>query len=111
LPFIPCGNDRKLDSDIDVRAVGRTGRERARTWLVPAGRGWVLSLTRKRLIAMGIAIGDEVSVELAPEGPQRGDLADDIAAALAASPRNDRGHEQVTFSPRRFPVAACWIMA
>jgi Bacteriocin-protection, YdeI or OmpD-Associated len=33
---------------------------------------------------MGIAIGDEVSVELAPEGPQRGDLADDIAAAPAA---------------------------
>jgi uncharacterized protein YdeI (YjbR/CyaY-like superfamily) len=35
---------------------------------------------------MGIAIGDEVSVELAPEGPQRGDLAGDIAAALAADP-------------------------
>ena len=29
---------------------------------------------------------DETTVELAPEGPQRGDLADDIAAALAASP-------------------------
>jgi uncharacterized protein YdeI (YjbR/CyaY-like superfamily) len=27
-----------------------------------------------------------VTGELAPEGPQRGDLADDIAAALAASP-------------------------
>jgi uncharacterized protein YdeI (YjbR/CyaY-like superfamily) len=27
-----------------------------------------------------------VIVELAPEGPQRGDLADDIATALAASP-------------------------
>ena len=35
---------------------------------------------------MGVAIGDEVTVELAPEGPQRGELADDIAAALAASP-------------------------
>ena len=35
---------------------------------------------------MGIAIGDEVTVELAPEGPQRGDLADDIAVALAANP-------------------------
>ena len=29
---------------------------------------------------------DEVTVELAPEGPQRDDLADDIAAALAADP-------------------------
>jgi len=35
---------------------------------------------------MGVAIGDNVTVELAPEGPQRGDLADDIAAALEANP-------------------------
>jgi len=34
----------------------------------------------------GIAAGGEVIVELAPEGPQRADLAEDIAAALAASP-------------------------
>ena len=48
---------------------------------------WVMGSQRfRRLISMGIAIGDEVTVELAPEGPQRGDLADDIAAALAANP-------------------------
>jgi hypothetical protein len=52
---------------------------------VPAGCGWALTLAPKRLISMGIAIGGEVIVELAPEGPQRGDLADDIAAALAAN--------------------------
>jgi uncharacterized protein YdeI (YjbR/CyaY-like superfamily) len=34
----------------------------------------------------GVVTGDEVTVELAPEGPQRGDLADDIAAALEADP-------------------------
>jgi uncharacterized protein YdeI (YjbR/CyaY-like superfamily) len=34
----------------------------------------------------GVAVGDEAIVELAPEGPQREDLADDIAAALAATP-------------------------
>jgi len=34
----------------------------------------------------GVAVGDGVTVELAPEGPQRGDLADDIAAALEANP-------------------------
>jgi len=28
-----------------------------------------------------------VSVELAPEGPQRADLADDVAAALEANPK------------------------
>jgi uncharacterized protein YdeI (YjbR/CyaY-like superfamily) len=34
----------------------------------------------------GVAAGDDVLVELAPEGPQRGDLADDISAALEANP-------------------------
>jgi len=59
---------------------------RIRARLVRAGGGWVLTLAPKRLSGMGVAIGDEVNVELTPEGPQRGDLADDIAAALAASP-------------------------
>jgi uncharacterized protein YdeI (YjbR/CyaY-like superfamily) len=31
-------------------------------------------------------VGDEVVVELTPEGPQRADLAEDISAALAANP-------------------------
>jgi hypothetical protein len=35
----------------------------------------------------GVAVGDTVTVEIRPEGPQRGDLAEDIAAALAANPR------------------------
>ncbi|WP_238006699.1 YdeI/OmpD-associated family protein [Dactylosporangium sp. AC04546] len=34
----------------------------------------------------GMAAGDTVTVELFPEGPQRADLADDLAAALAADP-------------------------
>ncbi|MEU7783044.1 YdeI/OmpD-associated family protein [Amycolatopsis sp. NPDC049159] len=34
----------------------------------------------------GLGAGDRVDAELAPEGPQRQDLADDIVAALAASP-------------------------
>jgi Bacteriocin-protection, YdeI or OmpD-Associated/Domain of unknown function (DUF1905) len=59
---------------------------RIRTRLVPADGGWVLTLAPKRLLGLGVAIGTEVTVDLAPEGPQRGDLADDIAAALAASP-------------------------
>ena len=46
----------------------------------------MLALAPKRLGGMGIAIDDEVTVELVPEGPQRGDLAEDIAGALAADP-------------------------
>jgi uncharacterized protein YdeI (YjbR/CyaY-like superfamily) len=35
---------------------------------------------------LGVAVGGKVTVELAPEGPQRADLAEDISAALAANP-------------------------
>ena len=38
------------------------------------------------MLGLAVAPGDEVSVELTPEGPQRADLAEDIAAALAANP-------------------------
>jgi uncharacterized protein YdeI (YjbR/CyaY-like superfamily) len=34
----------------------------------------------------GLAPGDQVEVELSPEGPQRSDLAEDVAAALDAEP-------------------------
>jgi len=34
----------------------------------------------------GLAPGDRLSVVIAPEGPQRGDLPEDFAAALDASP-------------------------
>jgi uncharacterized protein YdeI (YjbR/CyaY-like superfamily) len=35
---------------------------------------------------VGVTVGEDVIVELAPEGPQRGDLADDVSAALEADP-------------------------
>ena len=49
-----------------------------------ADGAWALTVTPLWLRDTGTAIGDDVSVELSPEGPQRDDLADDIAAALAA---------------------------
>jgi Bacteriocin-protection, YdeI or OmpD-Associated/Domain of unknown function (DUF1905) len=48
------------------------------------GRGIVLGPAWRR--DCGIAPGDEVSVVLAPEGPQRADLAPDVVAALEAEP-------------------------
>jgi uncharacterized protein YdeI (YjbR/CyaY-like superfamily) len=44
----------------------------------PLGRHWICDGC--------VADGDQVIVELAPEGPLRQDLAADIAAALAADP-------------------------
>ena len=49
-------------------------------------RGWTFDLTPLWLRDAGVAVGDDVIVELTPEGPQRGDLAEDVAAALDANP-------------------------
>jgi hypothetical protein len=48
------------------------------------GRGILLGPAWRR--DCGIAPGDKVKVVLEPEGPQRNDLAPDVAAALAAEP-------------------------
>jgi Bacteriocin-protection, YdeI or OmpD-Associated/Domain of unknown function (DUF1905) len=60
---------------------------RVRVTLAPGGGGWEFTLNPARALGMGVAAGDEVTVELTPEGPQRADLAEDIAAALAANPQ------------------------
>jgi hypothetical protein len=83
MPFDP---DEAWGAKAEHPVSGTVDGCRVRARLVPAGSGWALFLAPKRVLSMDIAVGDEVAVELAPEGPQRGDLADDIAAALAASP-------------------------
>jgi len=59
---------------------------RVRVTIAPANSGWAFTLNPARMRGTGLEVGSEVLVELAPEGPQRGDLADDIAVALAATP-------------------------
>jgi Bacteriocin-protection, YdeI or OmpD-Associated/Domain of unknown function (DUF1905) len=59
---------------------------RVRVTLAPGDGGWAFTMNPARMHGAGVAVGSEVTVELAPEGPQRADLADDIAAALAANP-------------------------
>jgi Bacteriocin-protection, YdeI or OmpD-Associated/Domain of unknown function (DUF1905) len=65
---------------------GTVNGTRVRVTLSPGGAGWSFILSPSRICGLGLAVGDEVSVELTPEGPQRADLAEDIAAALAANP-------------------------
>jgi len=84
--MVPFDPDKAWGAKAEHPVNGTIGGCRIRARLVPADRGWALTLTSKRLVSMGIAIGDDVTVELAPEGPQRADLADDIAAALTANP-------------------------
>jgi hypothetical protein len=57
-----------------------------RGMVTPADSGWVFTLTPMWMRDAGVAADEDVTVELAPEGPQRSDLAEDIAAALDANP-------------------------
>ena len=70
-----------------IHPVGATvcGR-RLRGRITPDGGPWVFTINPMWMRDTGVAVGDEVIVELEPEGPQRGDLADDVATALAANP-------------------------
>jgi hypothetical protein len=65
---------------------GTVDGTRVRVTLSPGDAGWSFTLSPSRVLGLGVAAGDEVSVELTPEGPQRADLADDIATALDANP-------------------------
>ena len=53
--------------------------------ITPGSSGWEYILSPMRMRDPVIAATGDVVVELAPEGPQRGDLASDIAAALEAN--------------------------
>src|SRR3954471_21183238 len=79
VPFDPDGTwGAKADHPVGGTINGRRVRGR----LSPTTSGWVLTVTPMWLRDTGVTIGDDVTVELVPEGPQRGDLADDIATAL-----------------------------
>ena len=54
--MVPFNPDETWGAKADHPVSGTIGGYRTRTRLVPADRGWVLPLTAKRLISMGIAI-------------------------------------------------------
>src|SRR5580658_539171 len=64
---------------------GTLDGRRVRGTLSPGGSGWMFIVTPSWMRDAGLAADGAVIVELAPEGPQRGDLAEDISAALAAN--------------------------
>ena len=65
---------------------GTIDGRRFRGTVSPDGSSWAFTVGPAWMRDTGLVAGREVIVELAPEGPQRGDLAEDISAALAASP-------------------------
>ena len=83
LPFDPdevwgAKSEHPVGGTIDGRMVRGT--------VTPADRGWVFTLGSMWMCDAEVPAGTDVTVELSPEGPQRGDLAEDIASALEANP-------------------------
>jgi hypothetical protein len=83
---VPFDPDEAWGTKAAHHVNGTVNACRVRVTIAPDAGGWAFTLSPSRMLAMDLAAGSEVVAELAPEGPQRGDLADDIAAALAASP-------------------------
>jgi len=65
---------------------GRIDGKKVRGMVERDGGVWVFTLPSMWMCDADVAVGTGVTVELWPEGPQRGDLAADIAAALEANP-------------------------
>jgi len=83
---VPFDPDQAWGTKAVHHVNGTVNHCRVRVTIAPADGGWAFTLNPSRMEGAGLAIGSEVIVELAPEGPQRADLADDLAAALAADP-------------------------
>src|SRR5215469_14926190 len=86
LIVVPFDPDAEWGEKAVHHVSGTVNGCRVRVTLEPGDGGWVFTMNPTRMQHAGIVIGSQVPVELSPEGPQRGDLAEDIAAALAASP-------------------------
>jgi hypothetical protein len=82
---VPFDPDEAWGAKAEHPVGGTINGRRVRGTVAPGG-GWAFTVGPAWLRDAGVAVGDDVIVELAPEGPQRGDLADDVSAALEASP-------------------------
>ena len=86
---IPFDPDEAWGTKASHPVNGAVNGRRIRGRLTRDDGGWTLMVS-PMCLADAASGHHEVSVELAPEGPQRADLADDIAAALDASPAGER---------------------
>ena len=83
---VPFDPDQAWGAKAEHRVGGTINGRQVRGTIAPSTGSWTFTVTPMRMRDAGVAAGDDVLVELAPEGPQRGDLGDDISAALEASP-------------------------
>ena len=83
---VPFDPDLAWGAKSDHRVHGTVNGMNVRASIEPLDDGFGLVLGPAWLRDCGLGSGDAVDVVLAPEGPQRGDLADDVRQALDADP-------------------------
>ena len=83
---IPFDPDQAWGAKAEHLVGGTINGKHVRGTIASRGDGWAFVITPMWLRDAELAVGDDVTAELAPEGPLRDDLADDIAAALEANP-------------------------
>jgi hypothetical protein len=86
LILVPFDPDAEWGAKALHHVSGTVNGCRVRVTLEPVDGGWGFTMNPARMQHASIAAGSHLPVELSPEGPQRSDLAEDIAAALAANP-------------------------
>ena len=90
MPFDPAEAWGRRDR---YHVTGTVNGIRFRGPLVSREGRWLIEGGPKSPSAAPVMDGDEVDVEIWPEGPQLGDLAQDIRAALAAQPKAEAAFE------------------
>ena len=83
---IPFDPDEAWGAKREHRVGGTVNEHRVRAVIEPFGDGYAFLLGPAWRRDCGVSAGDRVKVELTPEGPQRGDLAPDVAEALEREP-------------------------
>ncbi len=83
---VPFDPDQVWGAKRRHHVAGTVDGIRVRAVVESSGEGFGFTLGRTSPAGCALAVGDTVTVEIAPEGPQRDDLAEDVAAALAADP-------------------------
>jgi hypothetical protein len=84
---VPFNPDTVWGPKTRHHVAGTINTMRIRGVIEPANDGHEITLGPAWLRGCGVTIGDSVTVDIEPEGPQRGDLAEDVAAALDAHPQ------------------------
>ena len=83
---VPFDPDEAWGKKREHHVNGTVAGMRVRVTIVRDDSGWSFTLSPSRMRTCPVGPGDNVEVVIAPEGPQRGDLAPDVVAALEANP-------------------------